>query len=102
MITIAPSVRAKCQKQHIDDLTKDLIQTISMFGILILVGFLAEFFRCSTTRTASWMWSLACLACGAAIGFLFGIPRIRQAFHDEQTLSHSLAYRMLVNNNLEE
>lgn len=83
----------------------DLRITIYFFLPFILVGGYIIYLHATSWVGAatSLLWALACLACGAAIGFLFGIPKILQADKPavpEQPTGSS--YRQQVNTNLEQ
>jgi len=73
---------------------------ILLFGIFIVLLFGASY----TSKATIFLWMLACLLTGAAIGFLFGIPKIlqnNQVPPPNATIS-TPAYQQQVNTNLTE
>jgi hypothetical protein len=48
------------------------------------------------------MWALACLMCGASVGFLFGIPKTSQGSASSKTDTNTPDYQLHVNTNLTE
>jgi hypothetical protein len=73
-----------------------------LLGILIVLLFGASY----TGKATILLWMLACLLTGAAIGFLFGIPKILQSNQipqeDATTKTTKPAYQQQVNTNLTE
>jgi hypothetical protein len=67
-------------------------------------GFAVSLYVCGQYWARGAMWCLCCLAIGAAIGFLFGIPKVLQrdgkAMMDFE--AGAKAYRQRVNTNLED
>jgi hypothetical protein len=86
------------------DSLNDIRKIITFFSVLILIAIsaiigLSLHAHSSALATISVIWSLACLASGAAVGFLFGIPKILQT---DSTLRADTAYRQQPNTNLEQ
>ncbi len=103
------------------DVTKTLFFIIGcvFFGLLII------WWKVSDNTTTAILWSLACLASGGIVGFLFGIPRVLQdnpavavgnnngvannnsndannGNNNETNKTLPLSYRIMVNTNLEQ
>lgn len=92
----------------------DIILTISAFVATSGVGFGVVWSQGVGFKPTATLWSMACLACGAIIGFLFGIPRVLQQeaqpaappANNQSEGNHQAAapatYRLQVNTNLEQ
>lgn len=91
----------------------DYLFTFGFPLVTLLLGLIFVWWHSINAAPLATLWSLACLASGGIIGFLFGIPRVLQgdATHapaeqlggkDETSLSHQAAYRQQVNTNLEQ
>ena len=96
-------------------LSADLINTAYFFSFFTAIGLVCIWIRSgwSASVATPLLWALTCLVGGAAVGFLFGIPKILQADTPERagdaepraTSSSGTApavYRQRVNTNLEE
>src|ERR1041384_5236004 len=84
----------------------DLGSMISFFYLFAVLSLSAVVWHCGFTRAAAapLLWGLACTSVGAALGFLFGIPKILQNDRPvtEAKESKSIDYRQQVNTNLTE
>jgi hypothetical protein len=75
---------------------------------VLAVGFLAVCARAGGRWAAALLWSLAALAVGSMIGFLFGVPRVLQvdardpAASKKSESARDASYRIEVNTNLEQ
>jgi len=80
----------------------DAQRIIQIIWPLVMIGFFLTCIICGINHLGhAGIWSLACLATGAATGFLFGIPKVLQ--HDaQQRTPGQMSYRQRVNTNLEE
>jgi hypothetical protein len=82
----------------------DMHRIIAGMWPITVGAFCLSLFLCGKYWARGAMWCLACLAVGAAVGFLFGIPKVLQ--REGKTIIHPeggpLAYRQRVNTNLEE
>ena len=92
------------RQQAKEDLFGDLRRTSYVFIPLIVSGLLALAFKSASLSvfTTYLIWALACLISGAAVGFLFGIPKILQADKPPDAAQVSNTYRQQVNTNLEQ
>jgi hypothetical protein len=88
-----------------------VVVTIYRAMVLGLVFTMLHSFRTFDIRSvaAALLWAQASMAAGAAVGFLFGIPRVLQDDDREQLAADAKAeqrprrgYRQLVNTNLEQ
>jgi hypothetical protein len=89
-------------------LPADLVRTVGIFAVTVVIGVIAILMQVGFSRRAApaVMWMLACLTCGAAVGFLFGVPKIVQ---DDGSVigtagggTGASGYRPQVNTNLTE
>lgn len=106
--SMLPEVRQN-RAGEISGLSADTKNSRNFFFITTIVGLLIVVVKSglSTNASAPLLWSLGCLASGAFVGFLFGIPKILQG--DRQP-GNAVAgqdsaisdYRQRVNTNLEE
>lgn len=92
----------------------DYLFTFGFVLITLIVGIIFVWWHSANAAPLAILWSLACLATGAIIGFLFGIPRVLQgdvirapaeqsgSEKGETSLSQQAAYRQQVNTNLEQ
>jgi hypothetical protein len=62
--------------QHDVAVTRTMLLTVSLVGLVILVGLWWR--RVLPNGYTVFFWALACFAVGALLGFLFGIPRVLQ------------------------
>lgn len=86
-------------------LSDDLRYTSYFFYLFTLVGAGILWMHAGSWKVAATplLWALSCLASGAAIGFLFGIPKILQSDNSTDAESNTaIAYRQQVNTNLEQ
>jgi hypothetical protein len=75
-----------------------------IFTIFLGFGFIAVY-NCAADAVHRWpalLWGLACLAVGAVIGLLFGIPRMRQKNNTpkQEPKDAEVKYQPEINNNL--
>ncbi|MBS1605574.1 MAG: hypothetical protein JST42_23115 [Bacteroidetes bacterium] len=84
--------------------SKRLRSILVFFVIFTVLGLIAVLvYGCLTGSFGTCMiWALACLVCGAAIGFLFGIPKILQGSKPGNGDKETPDYQMHVNTNLTE
>src|SRR5882762_1055624 len=83
----------------------DLRNTNYVFLIFMLlsVGSLVFHARSLANISTSLLWALACFVSGAAVGFLFGIPKILQTANSiGGSTTTATAYNQQVNTNLVE
>src|SRR5262245_5289074 len=92
---------------------RDLAGASAFAIVLMIIGgvvIVANGFR---NGSAAVLWAFACLAIGALVGFLFGIPRIFQATGDAAMVPSSAddavqrrpaarPYQLMLNTNLEQ
>lgn len=98
------------EQPEVRRLSEDLRNTIFFFWFLTALGFVNICFYVSALPNIATLilWALSGMAGGAAIGFLFGIPKILQGEkavvnEGDKSLSDSLVgYRQRVNTNLED
>lgn len=93
------------QQQTGEDVSADLRRTGWVFIPLMALGVVAILFKAGASgavATTYLMWALSCLISGAAVGFLFGIPKILQADRPAEETQAAAAYRQQVNTNLEQ
>jgi hypothetical protein len=101
-------------------LSPDVLNTIRFFIAFMVLGAIGIVWHCGfrrETAATSLLWALACLSAGAAIGFLFGIPKILQSDKlpapasdnkpagsppESKPSESSILYRQQVNTNLTE
>ena len=69
--------------------------------LLITIGIVLLFGTSSTGKATLFIWILACLAGGGALGFLFGVPKIVQATSTNNA-TEGQEYQQQVNTNLTE
>lgn len=77
----------------------DMRRIIAGMWPILLSGFIFALFVCEKHWARGAMWCFSCLAVGAGIGFLFGIPKVLQG---DRNGSRNTEYRQRVNTNLEE
>jgi hypothetical protein len=83
--------------------TDELLDTrrvIFVMQPIMLVAFLLTLWICQRQWAFGGVWSLACIAVGFVVGFLFGIPKVLQ--RDAGNMPPSSNYRQRINTNLEE
>lgn len=92
----------------------DIILTITAFVATSGVGLGVIWSQGVGFKPTATLWALACLACGAIIGFLFGIPRVLQQeaqpaappannqTEGSREAAAASTYRLQVNTNLEQ
>jgi len=89
-----------------DPSAKDLRHITVFFYVFAVLSVIAVIWHCGLNRNSATplLWGLACAAVGAAVGFLFGIPKILQsgATKTEPNEDRRLDYRQQVNTNLTE
>ncbi len=105
------------REKQISSLSNALQNTAAFFSTFTALGLLCVWIRAGWVRSAATplLWAFACLAAGAAVGFLFGIPKILQGDAPAgggapgnapgataTTAPSQSAYRQRVNTNLEE
>jgi hypothetical protein len=90
--------------------TRDFRYMLWFFYLVISTGLIAVgAYNEGRQAVTPMLWALACLLCGAFVGFLFGIPKILQTDAQPplnasatQSASQNSAYRQQVNTNLTE
>src|SRR5579864_2469151 len=93
-------VAVKGSPAQVDELL-DMRRIIAGMTPITVMGFILTLVLCGEYWARGAMWCLSCLSIGAAVGFLFGIPKVLQG--DGKILSGTAAaYRQRVNTNLEE
>jgi len=90
----------------------DLKITVLFLTLTVSLGLSFVLIQSVGPRAPAFLWSLAALACGGLVGFLFGIPRVLQdkgevgsSNPNGETASHAgpcPTYRIQVNTNLEQ
>jgi hypothetical protein len=86
--------------QNQDEHSVDVRRTIlTLAGFLLIPLLLAAFATASATAL---MWALACFVSGAAVGFLYGLPRVLQGNQIPNTQSVTVSYQQLVSTKVEE
>jgi hypothetical protein len=71
--------------------------TFNVFTAIAL-GLLVAGICAGSAWSMAWLWASACLAAGAAVGFLFGIPKTEQ----KADAGNQSSYRQQVNTSLEQ
>lgn len=107
--------KAKGTKQNsageISGLSTDIKNSRNFFYVSTSLGLLIVLWKSGLSANASapLLWALGCLASGAFVGFLFGIPKILQgdrpannAVAVQDSPAIAIDYRQRVNTNLEE
>jgi CheY-like chemotaxis protein len=88
--------------------------TFGFLLVTLLFGLIFVWWHSRAAIPFATLWSMACLACGAIIGFLFGIPRVLQgdvarvpaeqpgSVQNETASNPQVTYQQQVNTNLEQ
>ena len=79
----------------------DYLGTLGLPVAATLVGLVILCFQTISPVIPALIWSFCCLAVGALVGFLFGIPKIIQQV-SSQPPGQQPSYKQLVNTNLEQ